>query len=166
MVDGTLIVVVGQQGEGRVGGIQFTNAGLAGEHGAFVVHVGEGGTVTIGDVEVELGDDLVVLFANGGGHATGIETKAVLRDGADLADLGISDAQGARADRGRDDIAGAFIGDGEEQAILDDRAGELRGVDLRFKRTGADHAAGIVAAQLVGVIIGARQEGKAVGTRL
>ena len=166
MVGGTLVVVVGQQLEVRVGGVQRPHTGLAGQNQAFVVDVGEGRAVTIGDVQIELRDQLVVLLDDVAGDAQSIKAINAVGDLADLGDLAIGDVQLARRNGGRHGIAGAFIGDGEEQAILDDRAGDLRGVDLRFEIADAQHAAGVVATQLVRIVIGTAQSGEAVGTRL
>lgn len=149
VVGGTLVVVVGQQLKVRVGGVQRPHTGLAGNHKAFVVDIGEGGTVTIGDVQIELRDQLVILLDDIAGNTKRIKAIDALRDLADLADLAVGDVQLARLQSGRHGIAGAFISDGEEQAILDDRAGDLRGVDLRFKCPDAQHAAGVVATQAV-----------------
>ena len=132
MIDRPLIVIIRLQCQGRVGGVGLAGQ-LAGENIALVVNIGERGAVTVGDVPVDLCNDLVVIFADVVGHTQWVIFVDRVRDRSDLVDLGLGDGGRRHVDNCRGLVAQAFPGDSKEQLVLDDRASELDTKVLRFE---------------------------------
>ena len=121
--------------------------------------------MAVSNVPVDLGDELVVLFDDVVGNAERVEAVDVLGDVIDQGQLRIGNAELGRIDIGGDRVAGALVGDCEEQLVLDDRAGDLRHIDLRIERTDAGQVVGAIAAHIVVLVVGSAEEGEAVATR-